>query len=116
MASLVSTNRVVYRENCAIDLDRSASKTQVGIPCAPRLLAIPNPTKFPPRTIAPGRFLSVLMSPISFLAALFLGSKGQLTERRLPAIPAANRGPAFEVPVTNRNVGPKVFSPTTPAM
>src|SRR5205809_7199442 len=35
---------------------------------------------------------------------------------RSPAIAAAIRGPALEVPVTNLNVGPKALSPTTPAI
>ena len=106
---------MVYRENCAIDFDRSASITQTGMPREPRLLTIPKPTKFPPNTMAPGRFLSILMCPISFTAVLS-PSPETYVARRLPVIPAASRGPAFEVPVTKRNVGPKVFSPMTPAI
>src|SRR3977135_2884797 len=50
-------NRWGYLENCAMDLDRSVSTTHTGIPCSPRLLTSPRPTKLPPKTMAPARFV-----------------------------------------------------------
>src|SRR5580700_5566292 len=46
--------RLVYREYCAMDLERSVSISHTGMPREPRLRTIPRPKKFPPSTMAPG--------------------------------------------------------------